>query len=204
PERLLQRADLRRASGRLGRSSAGSPSPTQLHAGRGNSLRGGSVASASARTGGRHSLSACRLLVFGRKHSRQAARDPVLQRWPAGIPGKMQGKRRTRVRGIRAELSFAFRPVLDHILRPTSENHSVTMSTQNRQWILNTRPSGRLTGEEFRWNEAPVPQPSDGQVLVRNLWLSVDPAQRTWMARDSYKPAVPFGDVMQYFAVGQV
>jgi hypothetical protein len=77
-------------------------------------------------------------------------------------------------------------------------------STQNRQWILNTRPSGRLTGEEFRWNEAPVPQPSDGQVLVRNLWLSVDPAQRTWMARDSYKPAVPLGDVMQSFAVGRV
>ena len=41
----------------------------------------------------------------------------------------------------------------------------MTLSTQNRQWILNARPSGRLTGEEFRWNEAPVPQPSHGQVL---------------------------------------
>ena len=51
---------------------------------------------------------------------------------------------------------------------------------KNRQWILNARPAGKLTGNEFRWNEAPVP-PSDGQVLVRNLWLSVDPAQRTWM-----------------------
>jgi NADPH-dependent curcumin reductase len=75
---------------------------------------------------------------------------------------------------------------------------------KNRQWILNARPAGKVTGNEFRWNEAPVPQPSDGQVLVRNLWLSVDPAQRTWMARDSYKPAVPLGDVMQSFAVGQV
>ena len=75
---------------------------------------------------------------------------------------------------------------------------------KNRQWILNARPAGKLTGNEFRWNEVPVPQPSDGQVLVRNLWLSVDPAQRIWMARDSYKPAVPIGDVMQSFAVGQV
>jgi NADPH-dependent curcumin reductase CurA len=75
---------------------------------------------------------------------------------------------------------------------------------KNRQWILKARPAGRLTGEEFRWNEVPVPQPSDGQVLIRTLWLSVDPAQRIWMARDSYKPAVPLGDVMQSFAVGQV
>jgi hypothetical protein len=41
-------------------------------------------------------------------------------------------------------------------------------------------------------------------VLIRTLWLSVDPAQRIWMSRDSYKPAVPLGDVMQSFAVGEV
>jgi NADPH-dependent curcumin reductase CurA len=75
---------------------------------------------------------------------------------------------------------------------------------KNRQWILNARPTGKLTGEEFRWNETSIPQPSDGQGLVRNLWLSVDPAQRIWMTRDSYKPKVPLGEVMQFFAVGQV
>src|ERR1700688_1149484 len=76
--------------------------------------------------------------------------------------------------------------------------------SKNRQWILNSRPAGKLTGEEFRWNEAPIPEPSEGQMLIRTLWLSVDPAQRIWMARDSYKPAVPLGAVMQSFAVGQV
>ncbi len=76
--------------------------------------------------------------------------------------------------------------------------------SKNRQWILKARPAGKLTGEEFRWTEAPIPLPSDGQVLIQTLWLSVDPAQRIWMARDSYKPAVPLGDVMQSFAVGQV
>src|SRR5712672_1094880 len=75
---------------------------------------------------------------------------------------------------------------------------------KNRHWILNARPAGKLTGEEFLWNEAPIPRTSDGQVLIRILWLSIDPAQRIWMARDSYKPAVPLGDVMQSFAVGQV
>ena len=47
--------------------------------------------------------------------------------------------------------------------------------SKNRQWILKTRPAGKLTGDEFLWNEAPVPRPSDGQVLIRTLWLSVDP-----------------------------
>jgi NADPH-dependent curcumin reductase CurA len=76
--------------------------------------------------------------------------------------------------------------------------------SKNRQWILNARPAGKMTGEEFRWNEASIPKPSDGQVLVRNLWLSFDPAQRIWMSRDSYMPKVPLGDVMRSLAVGQV
>src|SRR5260370_36309887 len=75
---------------------------------------------------------------------------------------------------------------------------------KNRQWILNARPAGKLTGKEFRWNQASIPQPSPGQVLVRTLWLSFDPAQRTWMARDTYRPKVALGEVMSSLAVGQV
>jgi hypothetical protein len=63
-------------------------------------------------------------------------------------------------------LSFAFRPVLDHNLRIVRENRSVAMPLQNRQWILNARPSGRLTGEEFRWNDAPIPRPAAGRILA--------------------------------------
>ncbi len=66
---------------------------------------------------------------------------------------------------------------------------------KNRQWILDARPVGKLTGKEFRWHEASIPQPSNGQVLIRNLWLSVDPAQRIWMWRDSYIPKIPIGDM---------
>jgi NADPH-dependent curcumin reductase len=75
---------------------------------------------------------------------------------------------------------------------------------KNRQWILDARPEGQLTGKEFRWHEAPVPEPADGQVLVRNLWLSFDPTQRNWMARDSYVPKIPLGEVMRAVGVGQV
>lgn len=76
--------------------------------------------------------------------------------------------------------------------------------SKNRQWILDARPMGNLTGKEFVWNEASIPKPADGQVLVRNLWLSFDPTQRGWMARDSYVPMVRLGEVMRASGVGQV
>ena len=67
----------------------------------------------------------------------------------------------------------------------------------NRQWLLTARPAGPLTGREFTLNEAAIPQPADGQVLVRNLWLSFDPTQRGWMARDTYVPMIPLGEPMR-------
>ena len=86
----------------------------------------------------------------------------------------------------------------------TRDVPSIKALGKNRQWILDARPVGKLTGEEFRWHEASIPQPSNGQVLIRNLWLSVDPAQRIWMWRDSYIPKIPIGEVMASFAVGQI
>jgi NADPH-dependent curcumin reductase len=86
----------------------------------------------------------------------------------------------------------------------THDGSAVNPEGKNRQWILDARPAGKLTGKEFRWHEASIPQPSDGQVLIRNLWLSVDPAQRIWMWRDSYFPKIPIGQVMASFAVGQI
>ena len=75
---------------------------------------------------------------------------------------------------------------------------------RNRQWLLQSRPTAALTGSEFRLSEGPIPQPADGQVLVRNLWLSFDPTQRGWMSRDTYIPMVPLGEVMRAAGVGQV
>ena len=76
---------------------------------------------------------------------------------------------------------------------------------KNRQWLLARRPHGMVSAEDFRWVEdAAVPAPADGEVLVRNLWLSCDPTQRGWMAGDTYLPAVKIGEVVRSFAVGQV
>jgi NADPH-dependent curcumin reductase len=63
------------------------------------------------------------------------------------------------------------------------------------------RPTAALTGSE---SEGPIPQPADGQVLVRNLWLSSTTTQRGWMACDTYVPMGPLGEVMRAAGVGQV
>ena len=77
--------------------------------------------------------------------------------------------------------------------------------TTNRQWRLAARPEGMVGEEHFRWIEEPVARPeADGQVLVRVLYLSCDPTQRGWMARDTYLPAVGIGEVMRSFGVGRV
>ena len=75
---------------------------------------------------------------------------------------------------------------------------------KNRQWLLARRPTGPIGPADFRFNEADIPEPSDGEILVRNHYLSCDPTQRGWMARDTYMPAMPVGDVIRSFAGGEV
>lgn len=74
----------------------------------------------------------------------------------------------------------------------------------NRQWLLISRPEGMISENNFRLVESPIPAPKDGEVLIRNLWLSFDPTQRGWMSRDTYMPKIPLGEVMRAFAVGRV
>ncbi len=74
----------------------------------------------------------------------------------------------------------------------------------NRQWILVSRPTAALTESCFELRESPVPQPGEGEALVRNLYLSFDPTQRGWMTMDTYVPIIPLGEVMRAGSVAQV
>ena len=75
----------------------------------------------------------------------------------------------------------------------------------NRQWVLAKRPHGMVTKDNFEYREEPIPEPGDGEVLIRNLYLSFDPTQRGWMEdRESYLPPVQIGEVMRAGSVGQV
>jgi NADPH-dependent curcumin reductase CurA len=51
-------------------------------------------------------------------------------------------------------------------------------STVNRQVLLASRPEGIPQAANFRIVESPVPVPGPGQIVVRNAWLSVEPAMR--------------------------
>lgn len=74
----------------------------------------------------------------------------------------------------------------------------------NRKWILVSRPEGLPKVRDFRLEEEDLPALEEGQVLVRSVYLSLDPAMRGWMARDSYVPAVALGGVMRGGAIGVV
>jgi len=86
-------------------------------------------------------------------------------------------------------------------------NQRTTMrsSQVNRQVWLKSRPNGIPRSEDFAIRTAPIPAPKEGEFLVRNAYLSVDPAMRGWIAdKSTYWPRIEVGDTMRAFAVGEV
>ena len=79
------------------------------------------------------------------------------------------------------------------------------MTMMNRQVLLASRPSGAVTEANFRIVDVPLGAPRDGEVLVRNQWLSLDPYMRGRMSdAKSYAASVQIGDVMVGQTVGEV
>lgn len=79
------------------------------------------------------------------------------------------------------------------------------MSETNRQFRLKSRPTGRIETGHFDLVEENLPEISDGEALVRTLYLSLDPTNRIWMSdMDQYMPPVGIGEVMRGGGIGQV
>ena len=75
----------------------------------------------------------------------------------------------------------------------------------NKAWTLASYPTGWVTEENFRLVESPVPAPQQDEVLVKNLWLSLDPYMRGRMSdAKSYVKGVDIGEVMVGQTVGEV
>lgn len=75
----------------------------------------------------------------------------------------------------------------------------------HRQVFLASRPVGIPQASDFAIRSVAVPEVQDGQVRVRNIYLSVEPAMRGWVnAVGNYSDPVPVGDVMRSFAAGVV
>src|SRR5271157_3156369 len=75
----------------------------------------------------------------------------------------------------------------------------------NKQFVLDSRPTGNVEPGNFRLVETPVPAPGPGQVLVRHHYLSLDPYMRGRLSdAKSYAKPQEVGAVMGGGAVGEV
>jgi NADPH-dependent curcumin reductase CurA len=71
------------------------------------------------------------------------------------------------------------------------------MATLNQQWRIRHKPAGEISRENFDWVEAPLPDPGPDQLLVRSVYLSIDPVQRYWLSENpTFGPPTPVGQVM--------
>jgi NADPH-dependent curcumin reductase CurA len=92
------------------------------------------------------------------------------------------------------------------LMKPHSTNTPETREPiKNRQIFLSSRPSGEPSQDNFRLGETEIPKPGPGQMLLRTIYLSVDPYMRSRMnAGPSYAPRLEIGEVMVGQSVCQV
>ena len=75
----------------------------------------------------------------------------------------------------------------------------------NKRIVMASYPEGWVTEADFRLETAPIPKPVEGEVLVKNHWLSLDPYMRGRMTKQkSYVKGVEPGDVMTGETAGEV
>ena len=77
------------------------------------------------------------------------------------------------------------------------------MKMKNKQWILKNFPVGDISEGDLVLEENEVSELLDDQVLIRNIYLSLDPANRGWMSgQKSYVDAMKTGDIMRGGTIG--
>lgn len=76
---------------------------------------------------------------------------------------------------------------------------------KNRRILFSRLMIGEPREEDFTLVEEPIPEPGEGELLLRNLYVSLDPGSRARLSgRDSYVPAKPLGEVMDAQSVSEV
>jgi NADPH-dependent curcumin reductase CurA len=79
------------------------------------------------------------------------------------------------------------------------------MTATNRRIVLKRRPVGMPTPDDFAFETVPVPEPAEGEVVLKHLYLSLDPYQRGRLSdAKSYAAPVPIGGVVECRTVGRV
>src|SRR3984957_4044750 len=79
------------------------------------------------------------------------------------------------------------------------------MPETNRQILLKRRPDGMPAPEDFALVDTPLPEPGEGQVLLRGIYLSLDPYMRGRISgQRSYARPTGIGEVIEGRVVGRV
>src|SRR5258707_10803744 len=86
----------------------------------------------------------------------------------------------------------------------TTKGENIINETVNRQILLVEKPSGKLGPEHFKLTKGTVPEPKDGEVLVRTRYISLDAANRAWMHGATYRAAVEANTVMAGGSIAEV
>ena len=74
-----------------------------------------------------------------------------------------------------------------------------------KRWVLKRRPHGEIQPGDLELVEEPIADLADGEVLVRTVYLSLDPTNRIWMSdQDQYLPPVQIGETMRGGGIGVV
>src|SRR5215469_11200624 len=85
-----------------------------------------------------------------------------------------------------------------------SSREGVMNASVNRQILLVQKPSDKLGPEHFRLTNAAIPEPKDGEALLRVRYISLDAANRAWMHGATYRSAVEANSVMAGGAIAEV
>jgi len=81
---------------------------------------------------------------------------------------------------------------------------NITSGTINRQILLAEKPSGKLGPEHFKMQTSALPEPKDGEALLRVRYISLDAANRAWMHGATYRSAVETNTVMAGGGIAEV
>src|SRR5258708_39697747 len=84
------------------------------------------------------------------------------------------------------------------------EGENTMNDTVNRQVLLVEKPTGKLGPEHFKMAKGVIPEPKDGEVLVRTRYISLDAANRAWMHGATYRAAVEANTVMAGGGIAEV
>src|ERR1700731_619378 len=95
-----------------------------------------------------------------------------------------------------------------HFLRAhcikNSQREEVMNSGINRQILLVEKPAGKLAPGHFKMREGTIPEPRDGEALLRVRYISLDAANRAWMHGATYRAAVEANTVMAGGGIAEV